>query len=59
MLRKGADVEAHNNDGETPLHIMVRRRRLGCAIALISSGANIEARDKDGNTPLHFAAEVC
>lgn len=58
LLDKGAGIECKNNDGETALHVMARRRRLGCVIALLSSGANVNATSNDGSTPLHIAAKV-
>ena len=58
LLDSGADVEAKNNDGETALHIMARRRRLGCIIVLLSREANVNAQSSDGSTPLHQAAAV-
>jgi len=58
LLDKGASVECKNNDGETALHVMARRRRLGCVIALLSSGANVNATSNDGSTSLHIAAKV-
>lgn len=58
LLDSGADVEANNHDGETPLHIMARRKRLDCIIVLLSRGAQVNAQSKDGSTPLHQAAMV-
>ena len=58
LVNCGAEIDAHNHDGETPLHIMARRRRLDCAIVLLSRGAQVNAQSKDGSTPLHQAALV-
>lgn len=58
LVNRGADLEAQNNDGETPLHIMARRRRLGCVVMLLSVGANVNAQSSDGSTPLHHAGVV-
>ncbi|XP_074620294.1 85/88 kDa calcium-independent phospholipase A2-like [Acropora palmata] len=58
LVNRGADIEAQNNDGETPLHIMARRRRLGCVVMLLSVGANVNAQSSDGSTPLHYAGVV-
>lgn len=58
LVNRGADLEAQNNDGETPLHIMARRRRLGCVVMLLSVGANVNAQSSDGSTPLHYAGVV-
>lgn len=58
LLDSGADIEAHNHDGETPLHIMARHKRLDCTIVLLSRGAEVNSQSKDGSTPLHQAAMV-
>lgn len=58
LLDSGADIEAHNHDGETPLHIMARHKSLDCTIALLSRGAEVNSQSKDGSTPLHQAAMV-
>ncbi|XP_055335151.1 85/88 kDa calcium-independent phospholipase A2-like [Paramacrobiotus metropolitanus] len=49
------NVESRNDLGETPLHLMVMRSRLDCAIVLFSHGAKIDVVDYKGNTPLHTA----
>ena len=58
LLSCGADIEAKNNDGESPLHIMARRQRLGCLITLLASGAQVDSRSNTGSTPLHTAVAV-
>ncbi|KAK3728611.1 hypothetical protein QZH41_011694 [Actinostola sp. cb2023] len=58
LLKSGANIECKNNDDETPLHVMARRRRLGCVIALLSSGADVNPRSNNGSTPLHIAAQA-
>lgn len=55
LLDAGADVNAVNNSGLTPLHLCVNRSpALGLVELLLNSGADPMARDKDGNTPLHL-----
>ena len=57
LLDAGADIEAQDEHGGTPLH-----RAAGCSYkaagvtALLDAGADIEARDRWGRTPLHHTA---
>lgn len=59
LLRRGADVNARDQFGETPLHALARLdhwRTSAMAPLLLASGADLEARDIRGFTPLHVAA---
>ena len=58
LIRAGANLEAIDNDGSTPLHSASKANStLLIAKTLIDEGANLEAVDNDGNTPLHIAIE--
>ena len=61
LLEQGADVRAHNADGETVLHAVFSRRNwrldLGLVMLLLQEGADLDARDNRGWAPLHSAAE--
>ena len=52
----GADIEARNKYGRTPLHTAARLGNAETIAALLEAGEDIEARDKHGWTPLHRAA---
>lgn len=56
FLQKGANIDAANDQGETPLHRSVRNRRpFAMVTALLSRGANVNACTKRFDTPLHYA----
>ena len=59
LISKGADLEARNSDGSTPLamcscHIGTRELTIW-AIILLDHGANANPLDCDGDTPLNNA----
>ena len=58
LIRHGADVNAPNRDGSTPLHMAASSRlALESTIVclLLLHGANIDAMDSKGRTPLDIA----
>jgi ankyrin repeat protein len=57
LVAKGANVNARENNGITPLHIAAERGNREIVELLISRGADINARRKNGKTPLHQASE--
>ena len=57
LLDAGADIEAQDEHGETPLHRAAGSSYKAAAItALLDAGADIVARDRWGRTPLHHMA---
>jgi ankyrin repeat protein len=57
-LAAGADVNAKDDHGQTPLHAAAREGLKEVVELLIAAGADVNAKydDGEGLTPLHFAA---
>ena len=56
LLAKGAEVNAKDEDSETPLHEAASKGHLDVVKALLAKGAEVDAKNKYGKTPLLFAA---
>ena len=56
LLEAGADPDAINDRGQTPLHRGAMNRNPVVAGHLIAAGADPNALDNDAYTPLHYAA---
>ena len=57
LLRCGADVDARDHEGFTPLHTAAKRAKREEVIAcLLEHGAEVNAIDDSGRTPLMLAA---
>lgn len=55
LLEKGADIEARDGSGMTPLHHAVSARNIESVKKLLAGKADIKAADKAQNSVLHFA----
>lgn len=57
LIKKGANVNAKDVDGEILLIIASKKGHTEIAKLLITKGADVNAKDNDGETPLMFASE--
>ena len=55
LLAAGAEVNAVDKDGDTPLHLASRYGREVVVGALLAAGAEVNAVDNNGKTPLDVA----
>ena len=59
LLLKGADIEARDKDGRTPLFIACSKNNVDICALLISKGADVNAKDNRGWTPLRQVHKQC
>jgi uncharacterized protein YegJ (DUF2314 family)/ankyrin repeat protein len=55
LLTAGAEIDAKDNDEQTPLHVALVNKFTDVAVYLIQQGADVKVRDKEGCTPIDVA----
>lgn len=58
LVARGADLNAVDDLGMTPLHWAVERRKDRCAIALVEAGADLHVQRFDGQTAADLAKKT-
>ena len=62
LLQSGIDVNKWNDDGEAPIHTILKKQRRDryefLLMLLVYSKAKVNLKTKSGYTPLHLAVEV-
>ena len=57
LLQHGADIQAQDANGATPLHRAVRTRSAAAVKFLLGAGSDPMVRNKSGNTSFHLAVQ--
>ena len=58
LLELGANADAKDAQGRTPLHAAVGAGAADLAAALLRAGARVNAKTRAGSTALHLASAV-
>ena len=57
LLDAGADLQAQDRNGATPLHRAVRTRCAAAVECLLEGGSDPTMKNKSGSTPFHLAVQ--
>ncbi|XP_066902929.1 serine/threonine-protein phosphatase 6 regulatory ankyrin repeat subunit B-like [Halyomorpha halys] len=57
LIKAGAEIDAADVVGMTPLHFAARERYQKVVRSIINFGALVDSRNENGSTPLHLACE--
>ncbi|HEX4264650.1 MAG TPA: ankyrin repeat domain-containing protein [Verrucomicrobiae bacterium] len=57
LLDEGAEIDAQDKNGATPLHRAVRTRSAAAVKYLLKRGSDAKLRNKPGSTPFHLAVQ--
>ncbi|MCA4774184.1 ankyrin repeat domain-containing protein [Wolbachia endosymbiont of Mansonella perstans] len=57
FLKKGDDVNAKNEDGNTSLHLAVVMENVDVAMVLLTDNSDVNAKNSKRMTALHYATD--
>lgn len=57
LMHYNANINAHDDDGNTPLHNLCNKGEKSAIDYLLSNGAMINSQNNEGNTPLHIITQ--